>query len=322
MKEKFNQEYYDRYVNGETLWDISETENKTYKQVFEMVFNHRFEYRLLPDSEKDYICENYLKGASCIVLAKRYGVDHHVILNVLEDCGIKRDYTLSARKYSVDEHYFDTIDTPEKAYILGLLYADGCNYNRKGKWCINISLQEGDKELLENVRKELKYEKPLEYIDYSNKRDFGHTCKNQYGLFVFSKHMCNELHKKGMVRNKSLILEFPEWLNPDLYSHFIRGYFDGDGSIMQYGKYKIVKVSIVSTNNFCERIKEICANIGIDTRIYESGCNNGATKQLNIFRQIDVKKFLDWIYTDATIYLKRKYQKYLEYYNMDNSLSA
>lgn len=318
MKEKFNQEYYDRYINGETLWDISKKENKSYKKIFEAVFNRRFEARLLPDIEKDYICENYLKGASSVTLAKHYGINHHAIAIVLEERGIQRDRTLSTRKYSVDEHYFDVIDTSEKAYVLGLLYADGSN--NESKQTISISLQEEDRELLEKVRKELKSEKPLEFLDYSNKHDFGYTYKNQYRLLVFSKHMCNELHKKGMVSNKSLILEFPEWLDPDLYSHFIRGYFDGDGSVGRYGKR--VMVNITSTNNFCEAIKEICENIGINSKIYEAGCHNGVTKYLSIARKKDVKKFLDWIYNDATIYLERKYKRYIEYYNMDNALSA
>lgn len=318
MKEKFNQEYYDRYINGETLWEISKKENKSYKKVFEAVFNHRFEGRMLPDEEKDYICENYLKGASCVVLAKHYGINHHAILSVLEECGIQRDRTLSTRKYSVDEHFFDVIDTPEKAYVLGLLYADG-NNNEK-KQTISISLQEEDKELLEKVRKVLKSEKPLEFLDYSNKHDFGYTYKNQYRLIVFSKHMCKALRDKGVVPNKSLVLEFPDWLDPDLYSHFIRGHFDGDGSVGRYGRS--ISASITSTDNFCKRIQEICANLGIYSRIYDSSCHNGITKQLSIARKNDVKKFLDWIYADATIYMERKYKRYIEYYNMDNSLPA
>ena len=318
MKEKFNQEYYDRYINGESLWDMSKKENKLYKKIFEAVFNHRFEARLLPDEEKYYICENYLKGASCVTLSKHYGINHHAIAIVLEERGIQRDRTLSTRKYSVDEHYFDVIDTPEKAYVLGLLYADGCNF--EPKQTISISLQEEDRELLEKVRKELKSEKPLEHLDYSNKHDFGYTYKNQYRLLVFSKHMSKALHDKGMVCNKSLILEFPDWLDQDLYSHFIRGYFDGDGSISKHNNS--VSATITSTNNFCERVKEICLNLGIYSRLNEAGCHNGVTKYLSIARKDDVKKFLDWIYNDATIYLERKYQRYTQYYNMDNALSA
>lgn len=318
MKESFNQDYYDRYINGETIWDISKSENKSYKKVFEAVFNHRFEARLLPDVEKDYICDNYLNGASCVELSKYYGVNHHLILSVLEERGIQRDRTLSTRKYSVDEHFFDAIDAQEKAYVLGLLYADGCNYEPKR--CITISLQEEDKELLEKVRKKLKNEKPLEYFDYSHKHDFGYTYKNQYRLVINSKHMSEELHNKGVVSNKSLILEFPDWLDPNLYSHFIRGYFDGDGSVGKYNNR--VSASITSTNNFCERVKEICESHGIYSKIYDASCHNGITKSLNIARKNDVKNFLDWIYTDANIYMERKYQRYVMYYNVNNSLSA
>ena len=324
MKELFNQDYYDRYINGETIWDISKSENKSYKKVFEAVFNHRFEAKLLPDIEKDYICDNYLNGASCVELSKHYGVNHHPILSVLEERGIQRDRTLSTRKYSVDEHFFDAIDTQEKTYVLGLLYADGCNYEPKR--CITISLQEEDVELLEKVRKELKNEKPLEYIDYSHKHDFGYTYKNQYRLVINSKHMSEELHNKGVVSNKSLILEFPDWLDPDLYSHFIRGYFDGDGSVCQQYRNennKPVILTITSTNNICEHIKSICIDVvGINACIYDASCHNNITKVLCISGRNYVKKFLDWIYTDANIYLERKYNRYMKYFYMNDSLSA
>lgn len=320
MKELFNQDYYNRYINGETLWDISKKENKSYKKIFEAVFNHRFEAKLLSDLEKDYICDNYLKGISSVKLAERYGVNHHVIATILKERGIQRNRTLSTRKYSVDEHYFDVIDTSEKAYVLGLLYADGCNF--EPKLTISISLQEEDVELLEKLRKELKSEKPLEFLDYSKKHDFGYTYKNQYRLLIFSKHMSKELHNKGVVTNKSLILEFPDWLDPDLYSHFIRGYFDGDGSIGKHNN--TISCTITSTNNFCERIKKICENfIGVKVKIYDASCHNGVTKQMNIYGgKNSIKKFLDWIYTDANIYMERKYKRYMKYFYMDNSLSA
>lgn len=43
--------------------------------------------------------------------------------------------------------------------------------------------------------------------------------------------MFGDLSKHGCVPNKSLILKFPTTLPNELVNDFIRGYFDGDGSV-------------------------------------------------------------------------------------------
>lgn len=136
-----------------------------------------------------------------------YGVGNKCIANVLSDRGIERDRSLSTRIYRLDENYFDVLNTPNKCYIFGLLLSDG-NNNRK-KSTVSISLQEEDREILEKIRLELNSDKPLEYLDYSNKHDFGYNYKNQYRLLFFSSKLCDALSSNGLVPNKSLILEFP-----------------------------------------------------------------------------------------------------------------
>ena len=54
------------------------------------------------------------------------------------------------RKYNIDETFFDVIDTEEKAYFLGLLYADGCNATNRN--AVILSLKEDDKEILEKIK--------------------------------------------------------------------------------------------------------------------------------------------------------------------------
>lgn len=282
-----------------------------------------FTYKDFTESQKEDIKNSYLGGESTVKIGKKYNVSHKVIAKVLDGFNIKRIGN-GQRKYAVNEHYFDSIDTPEKAYVLGLLYADGSNHEPKRT--ISISLQEDDKELLEKIRKAISCEKPLEYFDYSNKHDFGYTYKNQYRLTVNSTHMSKELHNKGVVGNKSLVLQFPDWLNPSLYSHFIRGVYDGDGSVCQQYRNennKPVIVSITSTNNMCEYIRDICISVvGVNAGIYDASCHNGITKVLSISGRNVTKQFLDWLYKDATIYMERKYKRYVKYFYMDNSLSA
>lgn len=117
----------------------------------------------------------------------------------------------------------------------------------------------------------------------------------------------------GLVGAKSLILEFPEWLNRDLYPHFIRGYFDGDGSISKE-KYKY-NMSIISTESFCSYVQKILLeDLGIESHMYISRSEEKSTRTLMITRKHLNKIFFDWLYRDANLYLQRKYNIYKSKY--------
>lgn len=257
------------------------------------------------------IKESYLNGESSVKIGQRYGISHQPIRKALIKMNIDRDQKRFVRKYSLNENYFDIIDNPNKAYILGLLYADGSNGFTKGT--ISISLQEEDKQLLEKIRKEMNSDKPLEYLDYSAKHDYDYTYKNQYRLLMFSRHMCETLKELGMMPNKSLQLTMPN-LRDNLYSHFIRGYFDGDGSFCSRytpdGKYRCL-TTITSTDDFCQRAKEIISQqVNIPCgNVYDASCHNGITKVLSISGRLQNQSFYKWLYKDATLYLDRKYLK-------------
>lgn len=225
-KQKINEQYIKEFNNGKSIWEIVFDNDSTYKKVFESITGRSFSYKLLPKEEKEYIVRLYKNKLSTPNIGKIYGVGNKPIALVLEEYGIKRDQKRFARKYHLNENYFDIIDTPNKAYCLGFLAADGCNFTKKST--ISMSLEEDDKEILEKMRTEMGNEHPLEYLDYSNKHDFGYTYKNQYRMLIFSTHMCNSLCKVGIVPAKSYCLEFPEFLDDDLLPHYIRGIMDGD----------------------------------------------------------------------------------------------
>lgn len=279
---------------------------------------------IFTDEELQDIRISYLNGESSVKIGKRYGTTHKPILQALHNMGIDIDQKRFVRKYDLDEHYFDIIDTPNKAYIMGFIHSDGSNCLHKST--VSISLQEEDKDILERIRKELKSEKSLEYIDNTNKHDFGYTYKNQYRFVMFSKHICEQLNDKGIIPNKSLIIGFPEWLDSSLISHYVRGVYDGDGSI--YKAYRNennipITVTITATSSFCEKLAIICKDeLNINAGIYDASCHNGITKVFTLSGRNICKTFLDWIYKDADLYLQRKYMRYCEYYNINNSLSA
>lgn len=227
----------------------------------------------------------------------------------------------SKKKYYVNDHYFDDIRSPEVIYTIGFLYADGCNHNNEA---VSLSLEEGDVKILQKISDNLQYEKGVVFIDMSNKHDFGYNYKNQYCLQIYNRRIANALNILGVTPRKSLTLEFPKWLHPTLYSHFLRGVFDGDGSISRYfkdGKARNTLLTITQTESFCRAIMDIAAKqIGINSHIYDASCHNGVTKVFQICGANICKKFLDWLYKDSTIFLQRKYDRYCSYYNIENPI--
>lgn len=296
------------YDEGKSIDFIAKNNEVSWATVYRIICNRKDFIR----DEID-ICNYYLNGYSTVEISKKYEVNNHLIGRILEKHNIPRT-GVGRRKYSLNEHYFDEIDSPEKSYILGLLYADGSNNEKK--YTISISLQENDKDTLEKIRLLVESEKPLEYLDYSNKHDNGYTYKNQYRLLFFSSYMCKTLKEKGVYPNKSLKLEFPIWIDEEYVRHFIRGYFDGDGCVCFSNNGNCI-VTITSTESFCSVFKNYIESLlKIHVTITDASCHNGITKVVSISGKNQVKKFLDYIYNDSTIHLERKYKLYKnKYYN-------
>ena len=181
--------------------------------------------------EYDKIIELYNSGLSTIKISTIYNTCHSVIRKILLKCGITlRDDSHKGRKYTINEFYFDNIDTANKSYILGLLYADGCNYPPQRR--VKIELQEQDKDILDCINKEIDSNKPLYLIPLHDKNP---NWQNTYRLDIINKHISDVLVDKGVVQNKSLILKPPTFIMNGFIRDFIRGYFDGDGSVSTAG---------------------------------------------------------------------------------------
>lgn len=257
--------------------------------------------------EYDKIIELYNSGLSTIKIATIYNTCHSVIRKVLLKCGITlRDDSHKGRKYTINEFYFDNIDTANKSYILGLLYADGCNYPPQRR--VKIELQEQDKDILDCINKEIDSNKPLSLIPLHDKNP---NWQNTYRLDIINKHISDVLVDKGVVQNKSLILKPPTCIMDGFIRDFIRGYFDGDGHIDKYF------INIASTKEMCEWMKVIIKDeLSVDASIYDI-CNkkDSNTKILSITGKSKMLKFLSYLYDDADLMITRKYIKYQELYN-------
>lgn len=269
--------------------------------------------RKLTDEQKIEIVEKYKTGEySCAKIAREYGVNPSNIQKILT----KRNIPIALianKQYKINSNYFDIIDTEDKAYFLGLMYADGYNYEKMGRFSLN--LQEKDKDILDKFLQFMESNHLLYFRDRANE-----NWQNIYSINISNKKISKRLAELGCVQAKSMILEFPteEQVPKELQRHFIRGYFDGDGyfAVRKKPTSRWIKYScnIVSSKNFCESLKDkVYEEIGINTTIaIPHKERNNSTRRFVVGGRIQIFKFLDWIYENATIYLERKYQKYIE----------
>lgn len=261
---------------------------------------------LNPEEIED-ICTRYENLESSRSIGDDYNLSDNTIISILDSCGvqIRRPGVTTPVKH---ENFFEIIDTEEKAYILGLLISDGYviiskreNHSDTVFW--GLTLQTCDKYMLELIK---------DIIGLDNKKIY--HARNEYSLTVTSKKMVNDLAKYGVVPRKCKSVYFPyDKLDKSLYRHLIRGIFDGDGCISKN------TCSFTGNNILLPEIQNVLVNdLGINrTKITTK--KDGVTV-FAFSSKTDVSKFFHYLYDDSTIYLKRKYEKFLllDYICTDN----
>jgi intein-encoded DNA endonuclease-like protein len=274
---------------------------------------------VLSDDDISHIVEMYKNGNNIEYIASRYNIGDRRVTKILKENNVAiRTADIYNRRYTLNETYFDVIDTQEKAYIVGLLFADGCISEDAN--IITISLKEEDKDILLKINEELGSNRPLTYIKYNDKNS---NWSNQYKLSINSRYMVNSLRNLGLFQNKSLKIEFPSWITDEYYFHFLRGYIDGDGCILKTEK----RMSFIATENFCNNVAQYLQD-KLSVHCSISLCHKKddiSTRDLRISGAQQVKKVLDKIYENANMRLDRKCQiykaLYLEQDNINNSFA-
>lgn len=197
------------------------------------------------------------------------------------------------RAYSVEDNYFEKINSQKKAYWLGWLITDGyvitklntnrgiCNVNS-----IGLKLQAKDRCVLEDFKKDLntnvsiKSIKSKKAFEYTNKITNKTVCikGGEQAEFRFSSaKMIQDLAKYGIHQNKTYDVVFPKELDSKYYPGFIAGVISGDGciDIKKNRKGFILRCTIAGTLDLVQKIreiliKEICFNPEKKISKYES----------------------------------------------------
>lgn len=202
-----------------------------------------------------------------------------------------------------DNTVFDNIDTEEKAYWLGFLYADG-NVSTNSN-VVSVSLSRKDIDHLNKFNIFIKNKiKTRETITKTNNKQY-ETCN----VSICDKHLKERLVELGCVPQKSLILKFPNiniFSNPYLVYDFIRGYVDGDGCLT-FSKNGRLGLNILGTKEFLEGIQDCFPNKFTIHKIKRLKTNVWALR--NCGENADYVSTI--LYKGAKIYLERKYNRFV-----------
>jgi hypothetical protein len=210
---------------------------------------------------------------------------------------------------------FKVIDTQEKAYLLGQIYGDGyngCKDANTKDYKFSMASINTDKELYEKLNELFPFLKLCFYKSHAN----------MVYLQNYEKAFCLDLKALGMISNKTDKdvtgeFHFPN-IEENLIPHFIRGYFDADGSAW-YPKRVRSRNSLhiefgCATKNFLLELKKYLDSKNISFTYMERNKKAGNGKLYTSYILLSSNsetslKFADLIYKDANLYLPYKYEK-------------
>ena len=258
---------------------------------------------------KDFGDKNY----PITELAKQCKVTPETYRKYLREIGIEP--VGQVFKYRCKRDFFKVIDTEEKAYWLGFIFADGnVSIQEKHAYILSLGLSIRDEPHLKLFKLALDtdikiyHKKHTDPNNHSNKDAF-ESCR----IDISSKELCRDLIDKGCIPAKSLKKKLPAYskVPKHLYRHFLRGYFDGNGSISISNKGYIT-VTLASSVALIEGLIILLQKeLGIrPKKIYHP--KKATNDSWGIWKCVtfEATLLLKYLYHDASIYLNRKYAKY------------
>lgn len=260
--------------------------------------------------------KDYKNGKSISAIAKEENISNRKVKHFLLENGCQlrtrsQQNILSnqARAKSVNDSYFSVIDSPEKAWLLGFLAADGSVDRKRNR--IKIGLSSIDEEILIKIKKELEIEKDI----YSTITSKGFSVSE---LTWSSFQMKKDLAKFGIIPNKTYLnslsmKSIPEELKPS----YILGYYDGDGSLRKDGRLEICSY----TNSLLLEIASYLNNrFGQKVKVYKDRSRENYYTITYSYKP--AKEILSFLYgQNPNLFLKRKkllFQNIIEPRDYDN----
>lgn len=265
----------------------------------------RPEKKISKQQEQD-IVERYYTHSST-ELAAEYQVSTSRIQQIWHNHGLSGKQN---RIYHLNENYFQNIDSDEKAYWVGFIAADGCIYQYKEENkqdILSIALAIKDIEHLRKFQQALQTNKPISIGKHGKNKQYQHA-----SLQVSSNKISVDLQRVGITPRKTYNVKWPT-IPENLLPAYIRGYFDGDGTIStDIAPTTLHKtyINLAGYETNMKNFQEYLSTKGIQSTIY---CTNKSTEHENFCSLLftnkkNKQKFLSLIYNNASVYLERKYE--------------
>ena len=265
---------------------------------------------------RQQIIQEYNNGKSLRQIEIDYGVTRSTVSKYLTKIGVKTTVGNHYRTYHHQEDFFERIDNEQKAYWLGFMFADGYisnNETRYGQDQFGLSVALEDVEILYSFKEALSANNPVHQYERNEHAKGQPLCRLQ----LTSQKTVDDLILHGCVKQKSHILQPPQDVPDNLIPHFIRGFFDGDGSITKSinQRYKITNGYVYSINitTTQEMAKWLQSYFDMGSVIKENRHDFTYYYSLGGHRQ--VIQFYHILYDNATVYMQRKYLRFQELLN-------
>lgn len=302
----------------ESIYNLSKRLNISSEEIIKQLKEDGFLYAKKGAISKliinlKYAADEYLANEELNIqeVCKKYNVSHSTFPKYLKDyLGIKIEKRV---KSNFNDKIFDCIDTEEKAYWLGFIFADGTissnplKENKKKVYTFELSLKQDDINHLEKLKELLKTPRPII------------KSENRCRLLVNSKHFWDTLNNYGCIPNKSLTLQFPSeniFKEKSLIRHFIRGYFDGDGCISySNSEHTILNMQLLGTKSFLQTLLNYLPEEFKDLTLRHNHNNENEETYLINTSNKKAYRFFIYLYENSKIYLDRKYSRFARYHS-------
>lgn len=132
---------------------------------------------------------------------------------------------------SDSENYFQEINTIDKAYWLGFIYADGCIAKNSLKFCLSLKDEERLHQFISDTNGDIKLHYYTRKLNYKNEIREYKCCDASW----LSKKLIQDLKKIGCGSAKTFRIRLPQLESSLLYDAFLLGFYDGDGFQRSHG---------------------------------------------------------------------------------------
>lgn len=304
ISQEIEKEVIKMYLEGKTLSEVAEFFEISPTTVWATLKRNNIKRRtcggidLIPHND---VIDKYKNGTSTTIIANEYNVDRHTICNILKKHKIERNNIYHNK--GLDENYWEIIDSYDKAYFLGFFITDGNVYGND----VRLQLKNESQYILETLKNKTKSENNVR----QDKRGFS-------TFSVKRKKWVDDLAKYGVIPNKTSTVYFPDMLQVNLLSHFVRGLIDGDGWI----SFKGEQIGFCGNETLVTQLRDfLVKTLNVyNSKILKTGNN---LYQVCWCSKKDIKNIGEYIYKDkGDCFLKIKFDNFNELVNGNTEVNS